>query len=449
MKLAAKLMLVFLVAVMLMTSVASYLTVLRAYERFHRREREMAERAAREIDDQLVAAWRQSGAAGLSDVIGDFTAHGSPWEVRMAWLRRGTPDAGVASVISRDQDGIRRLHVYCPIAVEDGLQIALEFVGSLDSLEEETRDTVRIALASIGGMAAVAVGMVYLAGLRWIARPLEQLIDKTRRAGAGDFSRPVSVSGRDELAELATALNQMCEQLSRQQEQIDAETAKRLTALEQLRHADRLKTVGRLAAGIAHELGTPLNVISGRAALIASDMLPPEELKGALTPSSTKPTGSPASFANCWTSPGSEPRIELNVEVREIVERTVELLKPLAEKKNVNVEVAVSSASCVAHVDPGQIQQVITNILVNAIQSMPQGGTVSVTTRGLPAPSRLRRTFPAALSQCRGHRPGGRHPAREPGAHFRAVLHHEGRRRGHRTGSVDRLRNRPGSRWLD
>ena len=58
--------------------------------------------------------------------------------------------------------------------------------------------------------------------------------------------------------------------------------------MEQLRHADRLKTVGRMASGIAHELGTPLNVVSGRAGLIGSGKLTADEV--AQTPPPSRPS---------------------------------------------------------------------------------------------------------------------------------------------------------------
>ncbi len=65
----------------------------------------------------------------------------------------------------------------------------------------------------------------------------------------------------------------MCESLAQAREKAQQETEARIGALRQLRHEDRLRTVGRLAAGIAHELGTPLNIVSGRAAMIASGRL--------------------------------------------------------------------------------------------------------------------------------------------------------------------------------
>ena len=71
----------------------------------------------------------------------------------------------------------------------------------------------------------------------------------------------------------------MCRQLAEHQAAIQQETTRRLATLEQLRHADRLTTVGRLAAGIAHEMGTPLNVVAGRAALITSGKLSAAEIE--------------------------------------------------------------------------------------------------------------------------------------------------------------------------
>jgi len=98
-----------------------------------------------------------------------------------------------------------------------------------------------------------------------------------RRVGAGDFSGPLLLCGHDELDELAAGLNTMCAQLDEARAQVRTETQARIAALEQLRHADRLGTLGALAAGLAHELGAPLYVIAGYADLIAARSLSPEQ----------------------------------------------------------------------------------------------------------------------------------------------------------------------------
>src|SRR5690606_18458920 len=82
----------------------------------------------------------------------------------------------------------------------------------------------------------------------------------------------------DEVGELAEEINAMCERLAEAQEQTARATEARIKAMEQLRHVDRLRTVGQLASGVAHELGTPLNVVSGHAGMIRAGDLPPEDV---------------------------------------------------------------------------------------------------------------------------------------------------------------------------
>ena len=86
-------------------------------------------------------------------------------------------------------------------------------------------------------------------GVRFVGSPLRQIIEKTRRIAAGDLQGPLHLHTHDELAELAAELNAMCGKLTESQAKFREETAARIAAMEQLRHADRLKTVGRLARG--------------------------------------------------------------------------------------------------------------------------------------------------------------------------------------------------------
>ena len=72
----------------------------------------------------------------------------------------------------------------------------------------------------------------------------------------------------------------MCRDLDAGRNALIVENQRRIQALEQLRHTERLATLGRLSAGMAHELGTPLNVISGRAKLIHASDLSAEDIVG-------------------------------------------------------------------------------------------------------------------------------------------------------------------------
>ncbi|HEV2969525.1 MAG TPA: HAMP domain-containing sensor histidine kinase, partial [Pirellulales bacterium] len=205
-----------------------------------------------------------------------------------------------------------------------------------------------------------------------------ELTEKTRRVAAGDLDGPVNLRSHDELAELGESLNQMCSRLADSQNKIREETAARIAAIEQLRHTDRLNTVGRLAAGIAHELGTPLNVVAGRAGLILSGRLAPDEIgvsAAAIKTEAdrmTKIIRQLLDFARAGT-----PR-KATVDLRSVATQTVDLLRGLAEERKVQLCVAASGEPAVAAVDAEQIQQVLTNLVVNAIQAMPDGGEVEI-----------------------------------------------------------------------
>jgi signal transduction histidine kinase len=155
------------------------------------------------------------------------------------------------------------------------------------------------------------------------------------------------------------------------------EAEKRVQALDQLRHADRLRTVGTLASGIAHELGTPLNVISMRAKMIASGEVPKEEapesakIIAAQAERVTKIVRQLLDFARRRTPKRSK------ADLSELAERTSQLLRALAKKSNVELTVEVKE-KVFANVDASQIEQALTNLVINGVHAMPEGGKLEI-----------------------------------------------------------------------
>ncbi len=177
----------------------------------------------------------------------------------------------------RDYGRDGALEDYWMISVNGKQMGGLEVSYSTSELADKKRAAIlaqvlqTVVALIVGGFAIAAIGITA------IGRPLRQIIDKTKQIGSGDLSHPIKIDSRDELSDLGEALNDMCRQLAASQERIREESAARVAAVEQLRHAERLQMIGRFASGIAHELGTPLNVVSGRAELIESGKLSAEE----------------------------------------------------------------------------------------------------------------------------------------------------------------------------
>ena len=182
--------------------------------------------------------------------------------------------------------------------------------------------------------------MTSFLGLVLVGRPLAALVTQARRIGEGDLSYRIAISRRDEIAELGHEMNRMCERLRDARESERAQTDAKMRALSQLRHADRLATVGRLAAGLAHELGTPLNVVQARARQMAGGTLGPTDVSEKariIVEQVARMTRLIRQLLDFARKGELQPT---DVDVRALVERAVTLLEPIARKGGVSLAVA-------------------------------------------------------------------------------------------------------------
>lgn len=158
-------------------------------------------------------------------------------------------------------------------------------------------------------------------------------------------------------------------------------TSAHVATVDQLRHRDRLALVGQLASGLAHELGTPLNVIAGRARLMEEARLPQEQLSShirSILEQTERMTSTIRQLLDFARRRG--PDMD-RADLHDLCRRVLELLRPLATKRKIVLTLHPRSAECLAKVDWNQIQQAISNLVMNAMQAMPQGGEVEVSVR--------------------------------------------------------------------
>jgi signal transduction histidine kinase len=274
MRLTRKFIAALVIGVALVALVQGYLDYNREREVFDRQLQGEAKALGRALANGVAGVWNRDGEAAAQEFLRLATPKGERTQVRFLW-----PDAKGqrAPKVPRDElepmmqknesvtlsdHNSGYLLTYIPVRLPEDRIGALEIKQSFEGFDTYVRESLRNQI--IGSAAAVAIAAILALGLGvvFIGRPISKLATKARRVGTGDLTEPLRLNQRDELGELANEINLMCERLSEEQ---DA----RARATEQLRHADRLTTVGKLASGLAHELGTPLNVVSGRAKLIA------------------------------------------------------------------------------------------------------------------------------------------------------------------------------------
>jgi two-component system NtrC family sensor kinase len=343
------------------------------------------------IAGSIGKAWQQAGEAEALSLLEQANRFQDQVRLRWVWLD-GPPGHQPLSQLAPDvleqlrlgQDAALMdstlppgvLRSYVPVAVGSQLG-AIEISEPLVETRRHVRNTVvgtTIAtLAIAGAFLIVAMAM----GNRLVGRPIDKLVQLARRIGEGHLEARVQLHQRDELDTLAVEMNQMGEMLQRAQETIAAETSARLATLEHLRHADRLSTVGKLASGVAHELGTPLNVVLGRSKMISSGEVQGEEVNECARIISqqaqhmTRIIRQLLDFAR-RRAPQRTPE-----PLGQLVTRTLSLLQPMAHKRSVVLATQVPEA-LVLEVDAGQFQQVLTNLVMNGLQAMKKPGTLRV-----------------------------------------------------------------------
>ncbi len=394
MRLTMKLASLIVAAVVLSHIIDGYLSVHREIDLFENDMRNDVRLLGLTLEGLVAHVWQSSGEKTALASIADANEKQNFVDIRWVWISAppGSPFApavpeaklkkamlsGNTMLVRRDSSGVRRIYHYVPVNVGTGRSGALELSKNASYADRYIQVTIlRTGILTVALIAVTAV-IVGIAGVSMVGRPLSELTMKARRIGSGDLEGKVRIRGRDELSVLAATMNEMCEQLAAAIEKMKAESDARIAAIEQLRHADRLKTVGRLASGIAHELGTPLNVVSGRASLIAGGTISADEVTHSANVIKQQVDRITALIRQLLDFARRRSQAKTAHDLRPIVDETLDLLKPQVRKQNCELNVVADDAPVMAPVDPTQVQQAVTNLVVNALQAMPRGGQVQV-----------------------------------------------------------------------
>lgn len=229
----------------------------------------------------------------------------------------------------------------------------------------------------IVGLCAAAA---WVLTLRIVRDPIALLIQQARAVARGDLHRRVEVRGSDELLTLANEMNRMCDQLQTASDTARSEAAARLRTTEQLRHADRLATVGLLASSIAHELGTPINVINGHAQLLAERSSEPGSEREHVSVIRDQ-CGRMTDILRQLLDFGRVGRkADETCSVDTVLLESRAMVLPMARAAMVDVDVD-AEANLVAAIGAPSLQQIVLNLLINALQASPSGGRVAIEAR--------------------------------------------------------------------
>jgi two-component system, NtrC family, sensor kinase len=365
-----------------------------AIRQFDRNMMEQAETTGRIIAGMVARVWLEAGADQAWACIAD-ASRAEPrmtfswlWfdEATSVWARANQPTPALVpwgtatSFIAIDDQHRQRRFTLVATEVPGDRQGGLLISQSMQPLADYSRKMLIRTLLITVLLALTSALIIYLFIYFKIHQPLEQLSRKAIEIGRGNLAADLDLKGENELVSLARAMNDMCTRLLIAKEKIHFEYLARLKTLEQLRHTEKLSTIGQISAGIAHEMGTPLNVVDGRAKMIISEALEKAEIVRCaeiIRNQAEKMTRIIRQLLDFSRKKKAGPKTRENL--AELVHQVFQLLRPIAARQQIDLHMRSAPDSRLhSRVDAQQIQQVLMNVILNGIQASPVGSHVLV-----------------------------------------------------------------------
>lgn len=236
-----------------------------------------------------------------------------------------------------------------------------------------------------GSAGLLALVVVYLLLTRWIIRPIESLTRAAERVAAGRRDVRAETRGAIEVVSAADAFNRMTDQLSAREAELNARvqelertTRELRRAQDQVARGERLATVGRLAAGIAHEVGNPLAAIVGLSEVMKEGGLDEGEAEefaariGREAQRIHRTVRELLDYARAapTSEDGAAPSESRAGEVREAAEQVSRLLRPQKSMKDIAFEVELAEDEITVGVSNDRLVQVFLNLVLNAADAI-------------------------------------------------------------------------------
>jgi len=315
--------------------------------------------------------------------------------------------------IYRDSSGQRILGVITPIenqlscsnAVCHAHPASQKILGVLDTNLSLAKTDAQLAQSSWRMLAYTMFALLDISLLTWlfvwrlVGQPLKHLKDGTSELADGNLGYQLEVDSTDEAGELASSFNRMSLQLRAANEEIvawaktledrvDQKTRELKRAHEHVLHVEKMATIGKMAAVVAHEINNPLSGILTYAKLLKkwiqrgeAETSRKNDAEQCLDLIADESRRCGDLVKNLLTFSHASPMNVQTTDLNTVVDRSVRLVAHQLELNGVELHLDLPSNLPPIQCDPGQIEQVLLALIMNAIDAMPRGGNLWVSTR--------------------------------------------------------------------
>ena len=333
--------------------------------------------------DQISNVFARLGAVGTLAAL--FGTDGELWFALHDFPRSLVPPKGKFAISDSigsakfEHDAVGR-HWFChivPLQAQNHRRIGYLLVAQdWSDISRDLRTRTLASLAAALLLAAITAIIIPLMIRRYVSDPLAELSLKVRHFSGDDDDRG---GERNEVRLLTEEFRRLDHQLSEAHAALIEKHRRELDLERRLQHADRLATIGTLASGLAHEIGTPMGVIRARAEYLLQNKPPAAKTAEGLDiiirqiDRISRIVRMLLDYARGRESP------RVTSDVRSIIGHALRLVETEAARRNVEVMAALGDQPLIVECDPDQLQQVFINLAINALDAMtPDGGTLRI-----------------------------------------------------------------------
>jgi two-component system NtrC family sensor kinase len=284
---------------------------------------------------------------------------------------------------------------YEPIRDVEGRTIGMLYVGILEKPYIDLRNRVMGTFSLMALLAVVGLLVLLSALAATITRPVRIMVEATEEIAGGDLSHRVAVGSKDEFGHLAASFNRMTENLQTAQDnlaqwsrtlekRVEERTLELRGMQDALIQSEKLASLGKMAAGVAHEINNPLTSILIYTHLLLERHPADPAARESLTMIADETARCAQIVRGLLEFSRLTPSRTDSASINDIIERTVQLLENQALVHKIAIVKALNPDLPPLELDKNKIQQVFSNLMINAFEAMPEGGTLTVASRPSP-----------------------------------------------------------------
>jgi two-component system NtrC family sensor kinase len=284
------------------------------------------------------------------------------------------------------------ISAYEPIKNIEGDIIGILYVGMLEQPYIDLRNKVMATFAGMAILSVILLLVILFFIISSIIHPLQQMVNATKKIADGKLNHKVDVKYRDEVGQLGHSFNMMTENLKKANEKLvqwgntlEKRVKERTHELQDMQdslvRSEKLASLGKMAAGVAHEINNPLTSILINTHLVLEKLEKNSASRENLNLIADETSRCSEIVKGLLEFSHQNPPEKKFADVNDIINLSIDVLKNQVTFQNIKIKKKLDADLPQIQIDSDKIKQVFLNLMLNAAEAMPDGGSLVIISR--------------------------------------------------------------------